>query len=264
MAIQIADGWLTGSLPDDTGREWPVVQRRQESVRGPLRPATPNLILHTTETTRYIDELKFPSQWQTGEGQIGQHIKLGLAGDAVNNWDAFAQQIEMVARVADIGATKRYLPEEATLGPTVALVAWLHKTERIKTGLKRPASWPVVLDKLPAATEDYYRRKAGVWPDEPGVYGHVEIPDNSHYDPASFDYPTFFERVQRAVEGDEMGYAEFEKGLRARRHGDPLGQDPNPDFALGWDLADDIKQAAKTPEPGIPAAHEHSLVGKAQ
>ena len=257
MTVKITDGWLTGSLPDDTGREWPVIQHRQVSSRGQLNPGTPNLILHTTETSAYIDQLRFPSQWQCGEGKIGQHIRLGLAGDAVNTWDNFAQQIEMVGR----SQLDKWLPAEATLGPTVALTAWLHEEGLIKTGLKRPATWPVILDRGPQAVISYYRRLAGKWPSEPGVYGHVDIPDNSHWDPGSFDYPRFFARVQTVLEGgnDEMAYAEFKKGLKANRAGDPLGNNPDPDFAFGWKTGEDIRKAAETPKPGEPGPHDHPL-----
>jgi len=243
VGVEIRDGWLFGSLPDDTGHEWPVVLHPQASVRGPLRPATPNLILHTTETDRYLDTLKYPSQWQCGEGKIGQHIKLGLAGDAVNNWDAYAQQIEMVGR----SQLAKWLPKESTLGPTVALVAWLHATDRIETGTARPTDkWPVVLDRGPQAVEGYYRRHTGLWPDKAGVYGHVDIPDNSHWDPGSFDYPTFFARVRNLVEGDDdVSLDEYIKGEDAawERATKVVGEvnDPGPvpdghtpHFDAGW------------------------------
>ena len=210
MAVTIQDGWLSGSLPDDTGREWPIRQFRQPSMRGPLDAAIPNLILHTTETDGYVEHLKFPSQWQCGEGIIGQHIKLGLAGDAVNNWDSFAQQIEMVGR----SVLGLWLPAESTLGPTVALTAWLHANSLIKSGLRRPADWPHVLDQLPAAVATYYRRRAGVWPNTPGVYGHVDIPDNTHWDPGSFHYPAFFARVRKVLgEDDDVALDDYIRGV---------------------------------------------------
>jgi hypothetical protein len=261
MTVTITDGWLTGSLPDDTGREWPVVQRRQESKRGPLRPAVPNLILHTTETDRYLTTLKYPSQWQCGEARIGQHIKLGLAGDAVNNWDVYAQQIEMVGR-SQIG---QWLPEEATLGPVVALVAWLHSTGRIKTGLIRPKLWPIAVDQLPAAVTTYYRRLQNVWPDEPGVYGHIEIPDNSHWDPGGFDYPRFFARVQKAIEGDDdVSTQDMRTGGALFRQGKPLPTDANADTKYGYNLEKRIDAASKMPAPTVQGPHVHNLVGKAE
>lgn len=261
MTVEIRDGWLHGSLPDDTGKEWPVVRFPQVSARGPLAGDVPNLILHTTETDGYIEQLRFPSQWQCGEGKIGQHIRLGLAGDAVNDWDLRAQQIEMVGR----SRLERWLPQEATLGPTVAITAWLHKTERIKTGLKRPTlSWPVVLDRGPQATTSYYRRQAGLWPDTPGVYGHVEIPGNAHWDPGSFDYPRFFARVQQAIEGGDMGFADYKEGQAAFLDGKELQDGWPPDKKLGWRAENRVKKAAETPEAGVPGPHEHNIIGKAQ
>lgn len=269
MSVQIVGGWLTGSLPDDSGHEWTVVQHRQASARGPLKAGAPNLILHTTETDRYLPSLKYPSQWQCGDGQIGQHIQLGLAGDAVNNWDLYAQQIEMVGR----SRVERWLPAEVTLGPVVALVAWLHRQKLIKTGLKRPKLWPVVVDQLPAAVPTYYRRLQGVWPDEPGVYGHIEIPDNSHWDPGGFDYPRFFARVQATLGiGDDMPddrLDQLQAGTDAFWAAYKLaGKDPGPPpankpawFNKGWGNA---RRGSAFPKPGEPGPHNHNLIGKAE
>jgi hypothetical protein len=208
VTVEIRDGWLFGSLPDDKGNEWPIQRFKQPSARGPLAFGTPNLILHTTETAGYVEQLRFPSQWQCGEGMIGQHIQLGWSGDSVNEWDRQAQQIEMVA----FSQLPLWLPAEGTLGPTVALTAWLHEKGLIKTGIKRPTeAWPHVLDRGPQAVSTYYRRLAGLWPGTPGVYGHVDIPDNSHWDPGSFNYPRFFERVKAVLQGDEMTDAERAK-----------------------------------------------------
>jgi hypothetical protein len=242
VTVELRDGWLFGSLPDDTGREWPIVLHPQPSARGPLKAVAPNLVLHTTETDGYVKTLRYPSQWQCGAGIIGQHIKLGLAGDAVNDWDLHAQQIEMVGR----SKLAKWLPAEPTLGPTVALVGWLHRTGRIKTGIRRPADWPVVLDRGPQAVTGYYRRNAGLWPDTPGVYGHVDIPANSHWDPGSFDYPTFFARVRNLLEGDDdVSFAEYEDGWKAHRAGTPLNAAWPPAKRFGWTAR---REATTTPK----------------
>lgn len=223
--IEIQGGWIVGTLPDDTGREWPIVHHQQSS-RGPTVP-DPDLCLHTTETAGYVETLEFPSQWQVGEGKIGQHIALGMQGDAVLEHDAEVVGIEMVGR----SELRTWLPQESTLGPCIALVAWLHKTGRIRTGLKRPAGWPIVLDRMPAAVASYYRRHDGTWR-KPGIYGHVEIPGNSHYDPGSFDYPTFIARVQAVLDdkGDED--VRLDKMIDAqqkfRKRAKELGKDPGP------------------------------------
>lgn len=213
MTVTVKNGLLKGSLKDDKGKSWPIVHHIQPAARGALTTNSPDLCLHTTETGSYVDQLEYPSQWQCGEGVIGQHIKLGLAGDAVNDNDGVLQQIEMVGR-SNLG---RWLPRESTLGPTVALVAWLHRTGRIRTGLKRPnAAWPVVLDQGPQAVESYYRRNDGTWRTR-GVYGHVEIPGNDHWDPGSFDYPKFFARVQAAIDVQERDEVRYKVGTRLFR-----------------------------------------------
>lgn len=265
MTVTIKDGWLHGSLPDDTGREWPIRRFPQRAARGRLSVVPPNLCLHTTESDGYIKQLRFPSQWQCGDGIIGQHIALGFAGDAVNMHDGLLSQIEMVGR----SRLSRWLPAEPTLGPTVALVAWLHKTGRIRTGLKRPPRFeglPVVLDRGPQAVTTYYRRMV---PNVDGVYGHVDIANNSHWDPGSFDYPVFFDRVRRAIAGGSDDYMtdaerkqletalELARDARARANGmeDRIAGRPRPadkgERQRGWDMADALLVT------GPPGAHTH-------
>lgn len=251
MTVKIEDGWVSGTLPDDTGKEWPVKQFRQPAARGDLKVEVPNLVLHTTETDGYIETLKYPSQWQTGEGIIGQHIKLGLAGDSVWTYDTILQQIEMVGR-SKLGL---WLPGEPTLGPTVALVAWLHKKGLIRTGVSRPArlkDLPLVLDKGPQAVKSYYRRMV---PDEPGVYGHVDIKDNTHWDPGSFDYDTFLSRVMTAInlEEDDRMFTEWYAGFRAHEAGEP---EPADGFAKkGWNDRKRLLADASKPHSHEGAAH---------
>lgn len=266
MTVEIRDGWLYGSLKDDKGHEWPIKRFRQPAARGRLTVETPNLCLHTTETDGYVETLRVPSQWQCGQGIIGQHIELGYAGDAVYTYDGLLQQIEMVGR----SKLERWMPDEPTLGPVVALTAWLHKTGRIKTGLERPANLaglPVKLDRGPQAVESYYRRSA---PDGRGVYGHVDIKDNNHWDPGSFDYPEFFERVGIALEGEEddmAGISDYVAGeaafrARFRKSGDPgpAPEDKPALFRAGWTSARfsavNPKAEASVPSGGVPP-HKH-------
>jgi hypothetical protein len=267
MPVTIADGWLSGTLEDDTGRAWPVKLHKQVSNRGAVI-GTPNLVLHTTETDGYVEQLRYPSQWQTGQGQIGQHIRLGLAGDAVNEHDQRAEQIEMVGR----SELRVWLPGEQTLGPTVALVAWLHRTGRIKTGLRRPKSWPLHVDQLPAAVTSYYRRQGNTWPDTPGVFGHLEVPDNAHWDPGGFDYPAFFDRVAQAIAvqtgaggDDDVTTQELIDGWQRFMDGKPEPSEPGHE-RKGWNMA---RQATTLPKPGdhehggdLPA-HTHTVSGEA-
>jgi hypothetical protein len=125
----------------------------------------------------------------------------------------------------------RWLPFRHALQPLVALVAFLHKRRLIKTGLSRPTDdWPIAVVHLPAAVFDYYRRSAGLWPDFPGVYGHIELPGDDHWDPGGFDYPEFFGIVRDVLGGDEdMRMDELIKGHQAYREKfKSKGEDPGP------------------------------------
>jgi hypothetical protein len=170
-----------------------------------LQKNPPNLCLHTTEGGPVLGERyktwEFPPNFACGDGKIVQLFPLGFASEAVDTKDAFLLQIELAWTVGGKPVAQVYLPAESTLGPLVALVAWLHKTNHITTGLKRPnPDWPVALDRGPQAVDTYYRRTDGTWP-AAGVYGHVEMPDDEHWDPGSFDYPAFFKRVEAAING---------------------------------------------------------------
>ena len=244
MTVKITDGWMEGTLPGPDGTEIWIRQHRQGPFE-PLKTPAPNLVLHTTETDSYLPELEFPSQFQVGEGYIGQHKPLwakgeALRGDTTN--DPYGIQIEIVGH----SKTLPWLPVIPSLDPLVALVAFLHKRRFIRTGLKRPTdAWPVRVDRLPAATEDYYRRKAGLWPEADGVFGHIEIPENTHWDPGGFDYPTFFGLVQGVLDGQEenMRLDEYQRGAdeyierRKANNADP-GPPPDnmndPDRRKGW------------------------------
>jgi hypothetical protein len=243
MATEVRDGWIVGELPGPSGL---VTVRRQE--KGPfnrLAAGTPNLVLHTTETDSLVP-LQYPSQFQVGEGVIVQHRPLwakgeALRGDTTN--DPYAMQIEIVGR----SRLDVWLPGKPSLDPLVALVAFLHKRQIIRTGLARPADWPTRLDRGPQAVEGYYRRHAGKWHQTAGVYGHVEIPLNSHWDPGSFDYPKFFDMVRDVLAGDEEDnemrledyYRGFDKYMEERRRqdadpGPPPDSMDNADARKGW------------------------------
>jgi hypothetical protein len=219
MMVEIREGWIHGTLPGPNGEVEVILSPRED--RKPWSKLTkdpPNLCLHTTEGSTSLGERykswEFPPNFACGDGHIVQLFPLGHSSDAVFSLDSSLLQVELAYRVADQPATKVYLPPPSTLDPLVALTAFLHEKKLITTGLRRPnPEWPVALDQLPAATEAYYRRSDGTWP-KPGVYGHVDLPENKHYDPASFDYPTFFQMVQEVLDGgltpeQERAFAEI-------------------------------------------------------
>jgi len=211
--VEIVDGWVHGELPGPNGSVEVIrFPREDKKPWSELVMNPPNLCLHTTEGGVVLGDRykvwEFPPNFACGDGHIVQLFPLGFASEGVDTKDGFLLQIELAFTVdprrGGPGASKIYLPPPSTLDPLVALVAFLHKERLITTGLRRPnPDWPVALDKGPQARDDYYRRTDGTWPKH-GVYGHVEIPDDEHYDPASIDYPALFHMVRDVLEEGEL------------------------------------------------------------
>ena len=265
MSVTINDGWLSGTLPGPGGREYPV-KRFNQSPYYPLAQVKPNLVLHTTETDGYVEDLQYPSQWQVGEGIIGQHKPLGAKGEALigdTSNDPYAMQIEIVGR----SQLELWLPKPASLGPLVALMSWLGQRNLVKTVTQRPTDWPDKLDRGPQATTTYYRRQANLWPSTPGVYGHVDIPLNQHWDPGSLEYAQLFQMVRDVTSptgSDEM--SDYEKGMAAFADAARLG---NPDKPASAEWTSEKKQGYRdarllftNPQPTTISvgSHSHSTV----
>jgi hypothetical protein len=224
MTYELRDGWVHGELPGPGGRMYQV-QRRPDGPFLELAKRPPNLVLHTTEGNTVdgayntLVSKGFESQWLVGEHRIVQIKPVWAKGFSSDTEDDEAMQVEVVGR----SNLEVWLPPPPSLFPLVALTAMLHDNELITTGLRRPTDeWPLKLDRLPAAKEDYYRRHAGLWPHRAGVYGHVDLPNDEHWDPGSFDYPRFFKMVRDVLEGDDMTPEQKEKLARHEKFIDGL------------------------------------------
>jgi hypothetical protein len=230
MTYEIRNGWVIGQLPGPNGSQVRVKHFPQRPYER-RRRESPRLCLHTTQTSGYVVNLRFPSEFQVGEDVIGQHRPLWARGAAVDEHDHDLLQIEIV----EFSRLDRWLPKPSSLTPLVALLAFLHRRDFVATALRRPEPWPIVLDQLPAAVDTYYRRHE-VW-DDPFAYGHVEIPGDEHWDPGSLDYPALVSMVRdvlaaREVEGvrltdNQLEGIQFANGMR-RYLDNPENEPPEP------------------------------------
>lgn len=227
MTYEIDNGWIVGRLPGPDGSLVPVKHFPQGPYERRQRN-DPRLCLHTTQTAGYVEELRFPSEFQVGEDVIGQHRPLWARGSAVDEHDHDLLQIEIV----EFSRLDPWLPKPSSLTPLVALMAVLHRRDLVATALRRPGRWPIRLDRLPAAVDTYYRRFE-VW-DDPDVYGHVETPGDEHWDPGSLDYPALFSMVRDVLAAKEVDVEmltdnqlegiQFANGMR--RYLDSPGNEP--------------------------------------
>ncbi len=237
---EVVNGWVYGSLRGPNGRLIPVRRFPQPPFerRADRRP---DLVLHTTEVAgHYIPVLRYPTEWQVGIYRddliVGQHKPIWARGEATDEQDHYAVQVEIQAD----SRIDVWLPQRDILDGLVALMAFLHRRGIVNTARKRPDGqrWPLRVDRLPAATDDYYRRKAGLWRTEPGVYGHIELPGDEHWDPGGLNYPVVFDTVNdvlRAGGGDDMGLTEqqmeavrFANGQLTYLEGGPEPPEPGP------------------------------------
>jgi len=129
----------------------------------------------------------FSPTFSVGPGRIIQHIPLGFMAAALehktfpptNGWARV--QIE----VAGHSSQKPWLPDKSTLRSLAHLLAALTFAPA-NIPLHRPFA-----DAMPPgmwAFEGFSRRHAGHWGKTPGWYGHVEIPQNSHWDPGALKW----------------------------------------------------------------------------
>ena len=144
-------------------------------------------VLHTTEIAGVdhswdvLNESRSAPHFVTGEGRILQCRPLSVQGAALrtnspHTPNKYPIQIEQVAMTRGT----LWLPDEGTLFPTVALMAYLALNNTVP--LRIPADWPddcSDLMSLPPWDNDNVRRTqaaSGLWPNERGWWMHMEVP----------------------------------------------------------------------------------------
>ena len=164
----------------------------------------PVCVLHTTQCTwdqaisRFRSELTTPT-FQVGPRRIGQLTPLGEMAGALANLGGGVEtnrwarvQIEIVFSVTDPPHRRPWLLDEALVAPLTALMRMLRNDCGIP--FERPFSAEPQMNGVLASVA-YARRHSGKWGSEAGYFGHVEVPENDHWDPGNLDYAKLFERA---------------------------------------------------------------------
>jgi hypothetical protein len=140
---------------------------------------------HTTETTglpAYGDGQTNAPTFTIGEANVWQHRGLGQSCGTLRNVAGGAPETNRVMRVQFelVGFSTRepWLPKSTFQQEALAAVKDLAHDE---FDVPRDHVWPDIQDDGILATESYHRRHSK-FPNVPGWYGHVEIPDNDHWD----------------------------------------------------------------------------------
>ncbi len=151
-------------------------------------------VLHTTEGSRVIDAIDAmehglkagkpsdPCHFIAGENRIVQCRPLGFQAASLRGEEnQFPYvQIEMVA----LSKTHSWMPDDATLRPAVAIVAYCFKNLGIPLSI--PNNWPDNIDDVkPFPASNNTRRTSGIWPNQKGWYMHMEVSNqqpSNHWD----------------------------------------------------------------------------------
>jgi hypothetical protein len=161
-------------------------------------------VIHTIEGSLEsglgVFRVHFAPHFTLDGERIIQLVPLGTMAAALENRPGGVEtnsitraQIELAGHSND----EPWLCDAATTESLADLLATLSQVAEIP--LERPFA-----DEMPAkpwATVDFARRKAGKWGHVAGWYGHVEVPENEHWDPGAFKWATVLEKA-KGIAGD--------------------------------------------------------------
>jgi hypothetical protein len=139
-----------------------------------------------------------------GGTRIIQHIPLGFMAAALehtrnpptNGWARV--QIETAGRSSE----HYWLPEPKTLDSLARLMAALSFNDVAGIPLSRPFADP--MPAPPWSTPLFSRRLSGHWGRTAGWYGHVDVPENSHWDPGALLWGEVLRRAKEYSRGHAL------------------------------------------------------------
>jgi hypothetical protein len=174
---------------------------------GPL-----NLVLHTTEGASVAGALATlghngdPSHFLVGQGRIIQLRPLTAQAASLHDpMNSHAVQVEMCG----FSQQTPWLPDDGTLEPAVALMAYL--SQKLDIPLVVPYEWPDDLSDMPLpwATNNKRRRQAAAtYPSPQGVYMHLEIPKQGptwHWDAGALQRSVMIDKAKALIVGNADG-----------------------------------------------------------
>lgn len=187
-------GWLTKTIDGRTIEHVPCPNPGGAVSEG----APPTGVIHTIEGSLDSGLAVFRVHYAphfTLDGQrIIQLVPLGTMAGALENHPG-GVETNSIARaqieLAGHSSEQSWICDDATSDALADLLATLADAAGIP--LERP--FPDAMPAKPWATYDFSRRKAGKWGHVAGWYGHVEVPENAHWDPGAFEWSTILERA---------------------------------------------------------------------
>lgn len=152
---------------------------------------------------------------RTGRVRVIQHVPLGEPAAALKNMAGGVQtnfESEVQIEIADWSKTRPWLPEQYV---TDALANLLVALRRV-VGIPLIHPFPDDPGRQPWATSRRPMRNAGKWGRVPGWYGHIDVPENDHWDPGFLRWDTLMSMArgldQAPIGGTRITSADWEFG----------------------------------------------------
>ncbi|MGZ4333924.1 MAG: hypothetical protein ACXVRJ_06580 [Gaiellaceae bacterium] len=198
----------------------------------PVDPkAPPAGVLHTIEgglgSGLAVFQQHFAPHFALDGQRIAQLIPLGMIACALENHVGGPETNHLArAQIEVAGSSQQssWLPDADTTEVLADLLATLERAADIP--LTRPFE-----DKMPAlpwATQSFSRRSAGKWGTTSGWFGHVEVPENEHWDPGALQWTKLLARAEEIAGSDSR---ELTTGRQPRPTKPPK---PLPDWYWVW------------------------------
>ena len=150
-------------------------------VGGPFR-----IVHHTTEGSTAAGAFsafktnRSDPHFTIDDKTIYQHIDTSQSARALRNASGGVQTNRLSAIQIEVVGTAAKPKPRKTLENVARLCRWLEKTHGI------PSVWPAGLPKAAVNGRDPggHNRNPTTWATKGGHYGHSQVPENSHWDPA--------------------------------------------------------------------------------
>jgi hypothetical protein len=158
--------------------------------------------------------------------RIVQMIPLGMIACALENRPGGVETNRITrAQIEVAGKSQQtaWLPDPQTADALADLMATLKLTADIP--LTRP--FPEKMPPQPWAAANFKRRQAGKWGRTAGWFGHVEVPENAHWDPGSLQWGKLLTRAKKYA--GQAGTVQASQNGRAAKAPNPI-----PDWYWVW------------------------------
>ena len=156
-------------------------------------------VLHTTEGSFASALSEFRSHYApnflVGPRRIVQLVPLGQMAAALENHGGGVETNRWALAQIEVAGFSKTSPYSFD-GPTTDALASLLATLKVKAGIPLYRPYPDAMPPTPWATYSFPRRHDGHWGKTSGWYGHVEVPENAHWDPGALQWSRLLAMAQ--------------------------------------------------------------------